>query len=347
MKAVALTGVSKLEICEKSLPEVDEYSILLKVRAVSVCGSDLRVFKNGDDRFSYPRILGHEIAGEIVAKGTFVQNFAIGDRVCLGAHVPCGECQYCQENLGHHCVQRWTVGYQFDGGFAEYVVLNRLVVENGSICKIANQTSFEEGSLSEPFSCVISGLRKLSIKAGEAVTVYGAGAIGCMFIAALKKMGVGKIIVVQRSSERRKFAKQIGADVCIDPGTKDIEQQILKETGGYGCDAAIITVPSNEMQNLALSSVRKTGRVLFFAGLPKKDRTNYQLDTNQITYKELSIFGVHGASKSDHKEAVRWIDEKLIDFSIFITNRYRLEETEKAFTENTDQLVVKKVIVPH
>lgn len=344
MKAVALTALSTLEVCEKDIPQMDDHSILLKVKSVGVCGSDLRIYQNGDARVSLPRVMGHEIAGEIVDKGAFVHHFNVGDRVALGAHMPCGLCKYCQEGLGHHCLQGWTIGYQYDGGFAEYVLLNRTMVENGSVCRFSENTSFEEASLSEPFSCVMSGLRELSIRAGETVAVFGAGAIGCMFVAALRRMGVGKIIVVQRSKARREFAESLGADVCIDPTAEDPVKRILEETNGYGSDFSIITAPSGEVQNQALSCVKKKGHVLFFAGLPKGKKT--ELDTNQIIYKELKISGVHGASKSDHREAVRWIDNKFVDFSRFITHRFKLNETQNAFIASKEKTGVKSVVLP-
>ncbi|MBO0958667.1 alcohol dehydrogenase catalytic domain-containing protein [Neobacillus sp. MM2021_6] len=343
MKVALLTDVRKLEIKERDIPKIDDHSVLLKVKAVGVCGSDLRIYRNGDARVAFPRVMGHEIAGIVTETGKYVNGLAVDDRVALGAHIPCGTCDYCLEGNGHHCVKRWSIGYQFDGGFAEYVVLNRLFVENGTITKFSKNTTFEEASLSEPLSCVISGLKKLSIQPAETVVVFGAGAIGGMFIAALRKMGAGKIIVVQRSEKRRKFAEQLGADLVIDPSSQNPVQAILEETDGYGCDVVINTAPSNDAQNQSLLSVRKKGRVLFFSCPPSEKNS---LDTKPIIYNELSIFGIHGATRSDHRMAIKWIDSKFIDFSQLITHRFVLSEIEDAFQQTEMKQGVKSVVMP-
>jgi L-iditol 2-dehydrogenase len=344
MRAVALTDVAKLELIERELPKIDEHSILLKVKAVGICGSDLRIFNHGDLRVTFPRIMGHEIAGEIAEVGKSIDNFEVGDRVALGAHIPCGLCKYCNEGMGHHCIEGWTIGYQFDGGFAEYVRLDKRMVQNGSIAKFGKDTSFEVASLSEPFSCVMNGLKQLSIKKGDTITIFGAGAIGLMFMVAAQKMGAGKIIVVQRSAPRRRIAKQLGADLCVDPTVEDEVSKILDETQGYGCDKVIVTAPSNEVQNAALSCVRKRGEVLFFARLAKSGPI--ELDTNKIVSKELSLYGVRGASKLDHSEAMEWIDTRLVDLSPFVTGRFKLSETEKAFFTSQQKSGLKSVVIP-
>ena len=344
MHVVALSGKSQLELQEREYPAVGSHEILLKVHAIGVCGSDLRVYQNGDRRVDYPRVTGHEIAGEIVEMGEYVSRFKIGDRVTLGAHDPCGECLYCQNNEGHHCVEGRSIGYQTDGGFAEYVVLPKTFIENGSIQKIADTTSYELASLSEPFSCVLSGLEELKINAGDTVAVYGAGAIGCMFIAACKKMGAAKVIAVQRSKPRRDKALEIGADIVIDPTTSDTVQIVNEETGGYGADAVIVTAPSPEVQNEALEITKTTGRVLYFAG--SKNVKDVSLDINHIIYKQLKISGTHGAPRRLHIEAVKWIDHNLIDFPFFITHAFSLRETEKAFQAALSKEGLKCIVKP-
>src|SRR5699024_3107823 len=318
--------------------------ILLKVHAIGVCGSDLRIYNHGDARIDYPRVIGHEIAGEVVETGDNVSRFKTGDRVTLGAHIPCGECTYCQRNQGHHCVKGHSMGYQVDGGFAEYVVLPKKCVENGSIQKIADTTSYELASLSEPFSCVLSGLDEVNVKPGDTVVVYGAGAIGCMYIAALKRMGTAKVIAVQRSKVRQKKAKECGADVVIDPSEADTVGRVNDETEGMGADTVIVTAPSAEAQRESLEIARKTGKILYFA--ETKPVTENPINTNHIIYKQLKIVGTHGAPRHLHMESVKWIDEGLLDFSAFITHTFSLEETEKAFQAALGKEGLKCVVKP-
>ncbi|SFB00239.1 L-iditol 2-dehydrogenase [Lentibacillus halodurans] len=344
MHAAVLTGKQQLELQERSYPAINLDEILLKVHAIGVCGSDLRIYNHGDDRIHYPRVIGHEIAGEVVDTGDHVNRFKPGDRVTLGAHIPCGECIYCQQNMGHHCVKGHSMGYQVDGGFAEYVVLPKQFVQNGSIQKIADTTSYELASLSEPFSCVLSGLEEVDAKPGETAVVYGAGAIGCMYIAALKRMGAANVIAVQRSAARQHKAKECGADVVIDPSLTDTAERISDETNGLGADTVIVTAPSALVQRESLEIAKTTGKVLYFAGI--KPVTENPINTNHIIYKQLKLVGTHGAPRQLHMEAVKWIDNGLLDFSAFITHTFPLEKTDKAFQTALAKEGLKCVVKP-
>ncbi|SEP77692.1 L-iditol 2-dehydrogenase [Virgibacillus subterraneus] len=344
MYSVALTDKQTLELLERKYPQITSDEVLLKVHAIGVCGSDLRVYQHGDARVDFPRVIGHEIAGEVVESGSNLSRFQTGDRVTLGAHIPCGECVFCQKNEGHQCVEGKSMGYHVDGGFAEYVVLPKKFVENGSIQKIADTTSYELASLSEPFSCVLSGLYEVDVKPGENVVVYGAGAIGCMYIAALKKMGAAKVIAVQRSAPRRQKALECGADIVIDPNSADTALEISDATRGLGADTVIVTAPSTEVQKEALEVVKKTGKVLFFAGI--KNVTEVPINTNHFIYKQLKVVGTHGAPRHLHIEAVKWIDEGLLDFSSFITHTFPLKETDKAFETAVSKEGLKCVVKP-
>lgn len=344
MDAAVLTGKQQLELQKRAQPEMTQDEMLLKVHAIGVCGSDLRIYNHGDARIDYPRVIGHEIAGDVVEIGSNVTRFASGDRVTLGAHIPCGECIYCQQNEGHHCVKGHSMGYQVDGGFAEYVVLPKQFVQNGSIQKIADTTSYELASLSEPFSCVLSGLEEVGAKPGETIVVYGAGAIGCMYIAALKRMGAARVIAVQRSKARQQKAKECGADVVIDPSEVTVSEEVREATRGQGADTVIVTAPSAEAQRESLEIVKTTGKILYFAGI--KPVTENPINTNHIIYKQLKIVGTHGAPRHLHMEAVKWIDEGLLDFSAFITHTFPLEKTDEAFQTALGKEGLKSVVKP-
>ncbi|WP_174614570.1 zinc-dependent alcohol dehydrogenase [Virgibacillus ihumii] len=344
MQATVLTGKRQLKIQQRAHPVINQDEILLKVHAIGVCGSDLRIYNHGDSRINFPRVIGHEIAGEVVENGNNVSRFVPGDRVTLGAHIPCGDCIYCQQNEGHHCIEGKSMGYQVDGGFAEYVILPKQFVQNGSIQKIANTTSYELASLSEPFSCVLSGIEEVGAKAGETVVIYGAGAIGCMYIAALKRMGATKVIAVQRSKARQQKAIECGADMVIDPTVSNTGEKISEVTGGLGADTVIVTAPSAEVQRESLEIAKTTGKILYFAGI--KPVTENPINTNHIIYKQLKIVGTHGAPRHLHMEAVKWIDEGLLDFSAFITHTFSLDQTDDAFQTALAKEGLKCVVKP-
>ena len=148
-RASLYTGIDQLTVTDLPMPVVDENSILVRVRACAVCGSDIRIFHHGNNRVTPPQTLGHEIAGDVVQVGKYVTKFNVGDRVAIGADVPCGECAFCEAGIGNNCQINYAMGYQFAGGFAEYVLLNRTVVNFGPVHKLPDHVSYREGALAE------------------------------------------------------------------------------------------------------------------------------------------------------------------------------------------------------
>ena len=189
MKAAVLEGLDTLVVREVPTPEVEDGGVLVRVRACAVCGSDLRMFHHGNPRLKPPAIMGHESAGEVVAVGKNTAKFSEGDRVAIGADVPCGECVFCVAGIGNNCQINYAMGYQFPGSFAEFVHLNRIVVNHGPVHKIPNHVSFDEAALAEPLACVLNALELANVRLGDAVVIIGAGPIGCMIIEVARRMG--------------------------------------------------------------------------------------------------------------------------------------------------------------
>ncbi len=328
MKAAVLEQLERMALKEVPTPEVDADSILMKVEAVGICGSDIRIYRHGNSRVQLPQILGHEAAGRIVAVGANVTRFSVGDRICLGADVPCGECVFCEAGIGNNCQINYAMGYQFAGSFAEYVLLNKMVVNYGPIHKIGDGISYEEAALAEPLACVLNGLELSQVKLGDTVVVIGAGPIGMMLVEVAMKMGA-RVLLVNRSRPRLEIAKRLGAAAYICSGDEDAVQRVLEETGGLGADVVITCNPSPESQVDAIRMAKNRARVNFFGGLPK-DRAIVPLDTNLIHYKELFVHGAHGSLPRHHQQAVELINNGIIDMSKFISHRFPLERIEEA-----------------
>ncbi len=345
MKAAVVDGLDLMAVREVDKPEIDDLSMMLKVKATAVCGSDIRIFHHGNNRVSYPAIIGHEISGEIVEVGKLVHGYQVGDRVALGADVPCGECIFCKAGIGNNCQINYAMGYQFQGGFAEYVPLNAIMVNHGPITKLPDHVSYEEGALAEPLACVLNALELSPVKLGDVVVVIGAGPIGCMLAEVAKKMGAAKVIVLQRSTPRLELAKKtINADIFVSTLDEDGVERVLKETGGLGADVIFTANPSPETQAQAIMMAKNRARVNFFGGLPK-DQSEVKINTNQIHYKELFITGAHGSMPHHHMQAVDLIASGTIDIKKFISHKFRLDDVKEAFKtaeSNTGMRVVVK-----
>ena len=345
MKAAVFEAIDQMVVKEVPTPEVDQNSVLVKVMACAVCGSDLRIFHHGNSRVIPPQIIGHEIAGEIVAVGSEVTKFKVGDRVAVGADVPCGECVFCEAGIGNNCQINYAMGYQFAGGFAEYVLLNKTVVNYGPVHKIPDHVTYDEGAMAEPLGCVLNALELSNIKLGDSVVIIGAGPIGCMIIAVARKMGATKIIVVQRSRPRLEMARKFGADVYICSSEEDSIKRVLEETQGLGADVVITSNPSPEAQQDALKMAKNRARVNFFGGLPM-DKSIVALNTNLIHYKELFVHGAHGQMPIHHLKAVNLIASGAIDANQYISHVFSLDDINEAFATAEGHSGMRVIVHP-
>jgi L-iditol 2-dehydrogenase len=346
MKAMIVEDYDKMVVREVEKPAVEDSGVLLRVRACAICGSDIRIVHSGNSRVQFPAIIGHEIAGEVVEVGKNVTKFKVGDRVAVGGDVPCGECAFCEAGIGNNCQINYAVGYQFQGGFAEYLPLNRVTVELGPVHRIPDHMSFEEGALAEPLACVLNALELSPITLGDTAVVIGAGPLGCMMVNVIKKMGPAKIILVQRSRHRLEIAeKLVDADVFVCSGEEDAVERVLKETNGLGADVVITACPSPEAQQDAVKMAKNRAHINFFGGLPK-EKENVVLNTNTIHYKELFITGAHGAMPRHHQKAVDLIATGTVDVKPFITQSFPLAEVKEAFEKAESHEGMRVVVKP-
>lgn len=342
MKAAVLEALNKMVVKEVPTPEIDDNGALVRVKACAICGSDIRIYRAGNDRVKTPCIIGHEVAGEVVRVGKNVTKVKVGDRLAIGADIPCGECKFCRAGYSNNCQINYATGYQFQGGFAEYIPLNSLMLNYGPLVKIPDTMSFDEAALAEPLGCVLNGMELSNIKLGDTVVIIGTGPIGCMIIEIVKLMGATKIIVVEMDAERLEAAREFAGDVFLNPNTCDVRQRIMDETDGMGADVVITACPSGAAQVQALDYAKNRGRVNFFGGLAHG--TTITIDSNIIHYKELFVHGTHGSLPRHHAKAVELIASGKLDAAKLISHRLPLDEINRgiAISENKQG---KRVII--
>ncbi|MGI6140892.1 MAG: zinc-dependent dehydrogenase [Caldicoprobacterales bacterium] len=344
MKAAIYTDIDRMEIRDVKIPDVDDNSVLIRVKSCAVCGSDIRIFHHGNPRVNPPQILGHEISGEIVEVGKNVTGFKKGDRVAVGADIPCGACSFCEAGIGNNCQTNYAMGYQYAGGFAEYCLLNKMVVDYGPVHKIPDNISYDEAALAEPLACVLNALELTNIRLGDTVVIIGAGPIGCMIIPIAYMQGALKVIVVQRSRPRMEAAKIFGADTYICSSEENAIERVLEETGGLGADVIITANSSPQSHADALQMAKNRARINLFGGLPAGSAVN--LDTNIIHYKELMVTGAHGSVPRHHKQAIDLIAHGKIDMKQFISHNFPLDEIRNAFAAAESHEGMRVIVNP-
>ncbi len=345
MKAAVLEGIDRLVVKDIEKPEPGPGEALVRVKSCAICGSDIRIMHYGNPRVQFPQVVGHELAGEVVDVGKGVQRVRVGDRVAVGADVPCGKCHWCQNGKGTNCRINYAIGYQFPGGFAEYILLNELTLSFGPVHRIPDALSFDQACLAEPLACAINGLEMAHLGVGDTLAIIGAGPIGCMMIEMARHMGAPTIMMIQRSSHRLAMAKQFGADeyfLSTEEGFMDV---ILERTEGEGVDVVMVACGSPEAQEMSLQIAGHRARINFFGGLPSTARP-ITISSNLIHYKECMVLGSHGSLPRHHLKALQVIQAGMVHTERYISHTYPLTEIEKAIQTAESHQGLKVIVNP-
>jgi L-iditol 2-dehydrogenase len=346
VKAAVLESLDNLVLKDVPMPEIDDDSALMRVESVAICGSDVRILHYGNPRVAPPAIIGHETSGVVVQTGKNVTRVKEGDRVAIGADVPCGQCSWCRNGLGNNCAINYAVGYQIPGAFAEYMKLPKLLLDEGPVTPFSEKLDFDSAALAEPLACAVNGLELANMSLGKTVVIIGLGPIGCMMLDLARMMGATKVIGVQRSRLRMEIAKQYGADVYLYSGEEDVVARCREETGGEGPDVVMTTCGSVEAHEQAVEMVAHRGYVNLFGGL-KKDARPMSLPSNTIHYKECFLTGSHGSVPRQHELAVRLLERGLVRVQPLITHRFPLRRIHEAFEAMEGRSGMKIMVRPH
>ena len=208
MKAAVVQSNRKIALKEVDKPKVPVNSILIRVEACAICGSDLRIVSGKDKRAKFPLIIGHEMAGIVEQIGERVDGFKEGDKVTVAPGISCGKCRMCKKGLQNLCENMISIGYFYPGAFAQYMVPPPLALTQGFVNKIPENLSLDDATSVEPLACCINGQEIVKITRKDTVAIIGAGPIGCMHVELCHIRGCKKIILLQRSQPRLDIAKE-------------------------------------------------------------------------------------------------------------------------------------------
>jgi L-iditol 2-dehydrogenase len=326
-------------------PSAQKNGALVRVLSCSVCGTDLRAYQHGNERITPPRITGHELCGEIVEAGTGLKGFRVGERVSMAPAIGCGKCYPCSRGYTNLCDALQTIGFQFNGGFAEYMEIPPLAFESGNVYKTPKNVSAEAAALAEPIACVVNGQEFLHIGPQDTVAIFGSGFIGCMHAELARMNGARQVIMIEPNETRAKAAHAlIPFSALVIPGKMDLYAEVKKLTEGRGADVLITACPVGQAQADAIALSAKRGRISLFGGLAKE--TNGFIDSNAVHYKELSIHGVHASTPRQNKDVMSWISAGKLDVKKYITKVYPIVDIEQAFKDLAAQAVFKAVVTP-
>jgi len=345
VRAAVFYGPEDLRFEERPLPAPKENELLLEVGACAICGSDLRTYRFGARNITQPVVIGHELAGTIVEAGRTLKDWRAGDRVAVAPAVPCCECSYCRRGLQTMCDNLRSIGYEYDGGFADYMIVPWAAVRAGCVNRIPANLTFEEAALAEPLACAINGQELLGVGLEDRVAILGAGPLGLMHADLAKIRGVRRIILIDVRERRLELARAFAADVLVDGGREDVAARVREETEGAGASVVIVAAASAQAQEQALALAAKRGRVSFFGGLPKNNPCA-SLNANLIHYRELLVMGAYGSMPRHNRLALDLLASGRIHAAGLVSLVAPLERLLEGFAAAAEGRVLKVVVKP-
>lgn len=325
MKVATFYAPGDIRLDDVEEPRVSAGEVKIRVRACSMCGTDVKISRSGHPNMSPPQVMGHEIAGEITDVGEGVEGWAAGDRVQVIAAIPDGTCEECRAGRMTVCPHQLSMGYQFPGGFAEYMIVPREVLAVDGLNRIPDGLGFAEASVAEPLACVLNGQELARVGDGDTVVVIGSGPIGCLHVRLARARGAARVILIDLNSDRlAEAAALVNPDLTIVSSETDPVEAVLEATAGRGADVVITAAASGAAQEQGLRMLARQGRLSLFGGLPK-DAPTITVDANLVHYRELSIVGVNGSSPEHNKQALNLIASGAVPVADLITHRLPLD----------------------
>lgn len=342
MKAAVYYAPGDIRIENRPEPVEKEDNLIVEVKCCSICGTDLKIATAGNPRCHPPRIIGHEMFGQIIYVGPEVEGFTIGDRITLATTISCGECSYCKIGLGNLCPNAKPISYDYDGAFAEYIEIPPSAIRGGNVIKVPDNVS-DEASLCEPLSCAINSHEIVGLKKGGHVVIVGGGPLGAIHAELAKAEGAKEVIIVETCEARLQLLKRLKGVILVDGSKEDVLSIIKSRTNDMGADTVIVCAPARSAMEQAVGLARKGGGISYFASLTK-DKSEIQLDSRIIHYGELRITGASDSRPEHVTKAVQILAEGNIDYNAIITHRISLDKIQEGFElmKNRDSL---KIIV--
>ncbi len=301
------------------IPSKDNF--LLQVRAVGICGTDIHILRGELPGVRPPRVLGHEIAGEVYAIGEGITRFSVGDRVTVDSVVGCGICSFCRKGRQQFCRSGYEFGVSQDGGCQDF-----LLVPEANAFHISPNISFEEGAILDME--VFSALKRCGVAEGDVALVAGDGPAGLIACQLLRYMGASKVILSGQSPGRMRAAGKLGlADRVIDSRCKSIPAVVAEETSGLGANISVDCAGTEDSARDAIQSVAAGGSVLLY-GVYSKPMVHF--DLNQIVLRDLKVFGAL-SDRLGWESVIDLVEARKLQLRSLITHRFPLEEAQLAF----------------
>ncbi len=317
MKAIKIEKPWKVECVEIKKPQVQKGMALIKIKTAGICGSDIGAFRGTNGLVSYPRVIGHELAGiiEAIDEDNNPKGLKVGDRVIVDPYIYCGHCYPCKIGRTNCCTDLHVLGVHVDGGMAEY--FNHPA---DMLVKMPDDMDWTRAAMAEPLTISLHGIHRGGLIAGEFCAIYGAGPIGLLAGMAAEAYGAHAILI-DLVQERLDFGKELGIEYIINSDEEDVVARIAEITGGNMAHQVMECTGANVCIRQTLDVVSNAGRITF-TGWPKQETS---IPTDLITKKEVDIRGAR-TSAGEFEEAIDLIMSGKVDIEKILTKTVSMEE---------------------
>ena len=323
MYAIKYDGPRKVQCVEIDKPQAGENEALIKVRSAGICGSDIGAFRGTNGLVTYPRIIGHEVAGEILSIPEHnKKGLKAGDHVIVDPYLYCGSCYPCSIGRTNCCTDLKVLGVHAEGGMSEY-----FVHPADMLWKLPKDMPWELAPIAEPLTIALHGIHRGGLKAGEHVAIIGAGPIGILAAVAAIAYGAHPIMI-DLVDERLEAARKLGVRYTVNSGREDTAAKVSEYTGGRMAELVMECSGANPAVRSALDLVSNAGRITL-TGWPKKETP---LPTDVITKKEVDIRGAR-TSANEFEEAIDLIHTGKVDARKILTKVVTIKEAPGAIID--------------
>ncbi len=325
IKAGVMHGIDDVRIDDVPMPQIKDGEVLIKMKAVGICGSDVHYYKHGgigDYIVEKPMILGHESAGEIVEAANDVKGLKLGDRVAIEPGYTCRKCIYCKTGRYNLCPDvTFMATPPIDGALVEYVAWPA-----DFVFTLPENMTYEHGALMEPLAVGMHAVRRSRLIAGESVVVLGAGTIGLVTILSAKAAGAGQIIVADLEDIRLDMAAKLGATHTINAGKEDTRKVVNELTQGFGAEIVFETAGSVPTTQQTIELAARGGRIVW-VGLP--GQSEFPMPVVKAIDKELDMMGIFRYANV-YPTAIQLVSNGRMDIDPLVTHRYGLNDVKEA-----------------
>jgi L-iditol 2-dehydrogenase len=342
MKAAVLKGPGLLVLDDLPDPQCPKGGALVRIKACSICGTDIKMLEVGHKDLVYPRVLGHEMAGiivEIDGDGIFQE----GDFVQVWPGIACGHCLQCRRGDDHRCQEIGILGFSRDGGLAELLAIPPQTLERG-LNLLPRELDPALAALAEPLACCLNGQERSLVSEGDSVLILGGGPIGCLHALLAEMRWAERIIVAERLDSRiQAIRDHTSAQVLQVKESLPLQKALAYEIDVPEVDVILTATPEAEISGALLRLLSPGGRLCVFSG-PRPDNQMQLMDLKHIHYRELTLTGAYGCSSRHNRVALSLLGSGAIDADWIITLRASLSEIHDAFAYSGQRRGLKPVI---